>query len=387
MTALSQPRTAELPSESTGVLKQPYTGGQRLRVGVIGSGAFAAQGHIPILQAHSNAEVTAICGRTPDRAQAIADQFGIHSIYTDYRELCARPDIDAVTIVTPNAFHADQAIYAFRCGKHVLCEKPLARTLSEARAMLEAANTSGKIHQVYFLYRCLYGVRELRRRVLAGDIGAPYLLRVQYDGWRGLNRDWKVTWQEKQNVSGGGELYNHGSHLFDIARFVLGPIENVTGFLHRIPRKQPDASTGLMADVETDDIAAAWFRYQSGAHGQWFASRATPRSGENGWLEVIGPDGALRAPLSRGRVDCLQIHRPHQPSWEPLPLPAAAGDGLPHCLTTMMNSFVDACIKGCSNLEVDATFVDGVAAQQGIDAVLQANREYTWVPLPEISDT
>lgn len=387
MTALSKLRPAESPCEGTGMLLQSHTDGPRLRVGVIGSGAFAAQGHIPILQTHLQAEVRAICGRNHDRTNAIAAQFGIQTVYTDYRELCARPDIDAVTIVTPNAFHADQAIYAFRCGKHVLCEKPLARTLSEARAMLEAADASGKIHQVYFLYRCLYGVRELRRRVLAGDIGEPYLLRVQYDGWRGLTRDWKVTWQERQDVSGGGELYNHGSHLFDIARFVLGPIENVTGFLHRIPRKQPDASTGLMADVETDDIAAAWFRYKSGAHGQWFASRATPRSGENGWLEVIGPHGALRAPLSRGRVDCLQIHRPHQTSWEPLPLPAAAGDGLPHCLTTMMNSFVDACIKGCSNLETDATFVDGVAAQQGLDAVLLADKQRTWVSLPEISGT
>ena len=167
MTALSQPRIAEVPCERTGVLKQPNAGGRRLRVGVIGSGAFAAQGHIQILQTNVQAEVRAICGRNHDRTNAIAAQFGIQTVYTDYRELCARPDIDAVTIVTPNAFHADQAIYAFRCGKHVLCEKPLARTLSEARAMLEAASTSGKIHQVYFLYRCLYGVRELRRRVLA----------------------------------------------------------------------------------------------------------------------------------------------------------------------------------------------------------------------------
>ena len=76
----------------------------------------------------------------------------------------------------------------FEYGKHVLCEKPMARTHLRLEAMLEAANASGKIHQVDFLYRHLYGVRELRRRVLAGDIGKPYLLRVQYDGWKGLDR-------------------------------------------------------------------------------------------------------------------------------------------------------------------------------------------------------
>lgn len=387
MTALSQPRTAELPCESTGVLKRPYTGGQRLRVGVIGSGAFAVQGHISILQTHSQAEVRAICGRNYDRTNAIAAQYGIQTVYTDYRELCARPDIDAITIVTPNVFHADQAMTAFQYGKHVLCEKPMGRTTSEARSMLDAAIASGKIHHVDFLYRHLYGVQELRRRVLAGDIGKPYLLRVQYDGWKGLDPDWKIGWRERQELAGGGELHDHGSHLFDIAGFVCGRIQSVTGFLHRIPRQQPDASNGLPADVETDDIAAAWFLHECGVHGQWFASRATPRSGENGWLEVTGPEGALRASLSRGTVDRLQVYRPNQTSWEPLPLPAAAGDGLPHCLTAMMSSFVDACIKGHSNLEVDATFVDGVAAQQGLDAVLLADKQRTWVPLPEISGT
>ena len=102
---------------------------------------------------------------------------------------------------------------------------------------------------------------------------------------------------------------------------------------------------------------------------------------------MTGPDGALRASLSRGRVDAFNFTGQIKRGWEPLPLPAAAGDGLPHCLTAMMSSFVDACIKGHSNLEVDATFVDGVAAQQGLDAVLLADKQRTWVPLPEISGT
>jgi predicted dehydrogenase len=287
--------------------------------------------------------------------------------------------------VTPNAFHAEQAVMALQYGKHVLCEKPMARTMTEARVMLEAANASGKVHQVNFMYRHLYGVRELKRRVLAGDIGEPYLLRVQYDGWRGLNPDWKIGWRERQELSGGGELVDHGSHLFDIARFLFGRIEHVTGFLHRIHRKQPDVTNGLIADVETDDIAAAWFQHECGIRGQWFASRATPRSEENGWLEVIGPEGALRASLGRGTVDQLQISRPKQISWEPLPLPAASGEGLPHCLTASMNRFVDACIKGYSDLEVDATFIDGVAAQQSLEAVMVANDRLAWVPLSDIS--
>ena len=235
MGQLSRSRSSGAPRGSTGEAKQRGTGRTCVRMGVIGSGAFAAACHIPGLQAQSQAEVTAICGRNYEHTRTVAEQFGIPSVYTDYRELCARPDIDAVTIVTPNAFHAEQAVTAFQYGKHVLCEKPLARTMTEARVMLEAAIASGKVHHVNFMYRHLSGVRELKRQVRAGDIGEPYLLRVQYDGWRGLNPDWKIGWRERQELSGGGELLDHGSHLFDIARFLFGRIEHVTGFLHRIP--------------------------------------------------------------------------------------------------------------------------------------------------------
>jgi predicted dehydrogenase len=357
----------------------------RVRVGVIGTGTFAIEGHISKLQALPHAEVVAVCGRSQDRAHAIAKQFRIPSVFSDYRELCAKADIEAVTIVTANVLHAEQAMIAFQHGKHVLCEKPLARTLSEAQAMLDLALASKKIHHVNFPYRYLYGVRELRRRVRAGDIGDPYLLRVQYDGWKGLDPEWRIGWRERQEVAGGGELYDRGSHLFDIARFLFGRIDQVTGFVHRIPRKRVDASTNRTASVETDDIAAAWFRHESRIRGQLFVSRATPRSGENGWLEVSGTKGALRASLSRGQIDRLEFCPSAETSWHPVPLPAAADDGQPHCLTASMGAFIDACIKGQSNPDVDASFIDGVAAQQALDAVLRANEEFIWVHLSDVS--
>src|SRR6185369_18071118 len=101
--------------------------------------------------------------------------------------------------------------------------------VAEAREMVLAAEASGKVHQAGFTFRYAYGVRELRRRVRAGDIGQPYYLRIQYDNWVGLRPDWQVGWKEKRELAGGGLLYDLGSHLFDIGRFVLGPIESVGG--------------------------------------------------------------------------------------------------------------------------------------------------------------
>jgi len=352
-----------------------------LRFGVIGAGKFAEVCHVPGLQSHPQAEVVALCGRRYDHARAMADRLSVPDIHTDYRELCARNDIDGVTIVTPNVCHAEQAITALQCGKHVLCEKPLAMNLAEARKMVHVAETSGKIHQVAFTFRYTYSVQELRRRVRRGDIGQPYYLRIQYDGWDGLRPDWKVSWQEKLAVAGGGMLYNLGSHLFDIASYVLGPIKTVTGFVHNVPRQRIESHTGEPIAVETDDIAAAWFCFENGVRGQWFISRITPPYTENGYLEVIGPEGALQASLSRGSVDVLRVSHPTKPEWEEAPLPAEARDKKPHCLNIMMRSFVDACLRGKLNEDLDASFHDGLATQQAMTAVLEANHRLTWVAL------
>jgi predicted dehydrogenase len=221
----------------------------------------------------------------------------------------------------------------------------------------------------------------LRRRVQYGDIGKPYYLRVQYDNWNGLLPDRKASWKERQDLAGGGMLYELGSHLFDIARFILGPIAIATGFVQNFPRLRVHCLTNELTNVETDDIAATWFRHENGVRGQWFISRATPAFTDNGYLEVIGPEGALKASLSRGTIDILKISSPARPTWEELPLPDEAYDGKPHCLGLMMHSFVDACLRGKLNENVDASFIDGLAAQRAMAAVVEANEHLTWVPL------
>ncbi len=268
---------------------------RRLRFGVIGTGSFAEACHVPGLQSHPQAEVVALCGRRYDRVRAVADRLHIPDVHTDYEELCSRNDLDAVTIVSPNVEHARQARAALTSGKHVFCEKPLGMTVSEASEMVRAAEASGKVHQVAFTYRYLYGVQELRRRLLQGDIGTPYYLRVHYDCWQGLQPDYQVGFRDKLDLAGGGMLYDLGSHLFDLARFVLGPIETVTGFSQLVPRQRVDSHTGKLANVETDDIAAAWFIHENGIRGQWFASRVTPSCGDKGYLEVIGPGGGVES--------------------------------------------------------------------------------------------
>jgi len=313
----------------------------------------------------------------------MADRLGIPEVYTDHRELCSRDDLDGVTIASPNYLHAEQSIAAFASGKNVFCEKPLALTVKEAREMLAAAEKSRMVHQVAFTYRYLDGVRELKRRVQAGDVGEPYFIRLSHSEWRDIDTGRKSFWRGKQRYAGGGVSFDVGSHLFDLVHFILGPIDAATGFLQSIPRRHVDSETSEAVDVETDDLASAWFRLKSGIQGQWFASRVAPSHMGKAYVEVIGREGALQASLSRGAVDVLRLSRPSRPEWVECELPRGAGvtDEIPHCLTAMMQSFVESCLRGQIDEEVDATFKDGLVVQQGLAAVTESNQRSDWIRL------
>lgn len=354
-----------------------------LRVGVIGSGRFAEQCHLPALQSHPQAKVVAIWGRRPERLQSLAARFEVPAVYTDYLELCARPDIDAITVVSANRDHAEHVVAALVAGKHVFCEKPMATNLTEADEMVRLAESSGKIHQMAFTYRYLQGLQELRRRVKAGDIGVPFHLRAHHNSWDGLQSPSALGYRGDRRAAGGGVLYDVGPHLFDLARFLLGPIQSTMGFSHRVPRSQlTQASDAPNAEHQgTDDLASAWFTHENGVRGHWFASRVMPWFGEKAHVEVVGDGGTLRASLSRGGVDVLRVAHPTKSGWRSVPLPTQPESGLPNALSAMMHSFVDACLRGKLNANVDASFHDGFAAQLALVSIERANPNLPWVQL------
>ena len=355
---------------------------KKIRVAIIGTSSFAEVCHIPGILSHPNAEISAIYGRDAEKAKSLAAKFGIPYATDDLEALCADPNIDAVTIASANSAHANQAIIALSHGKHVFCEKPLAMNDSEADAMLKAAILSGKIHQVAFTFRYNFGIRELKRRIAAGDIGTPFHTRIQYDRWDGLAFTSRASWRDRREVAGAGLLFDLGSHLFDIHRHVLGPLDSVIGYTHTVPRMLPHKDSGELMEIETDDIVNAWIQHQNGLRGQFFISRVTPPFAELGYLEVIGSEGALKAALSRGGVDFLKASKPDSPEWINLPLPPEASDGKTHALDMMMRGFVDSCLAGKINLEVDATFEDGCAAQFAMSALMKSQTSMRWENIP-----
>ncbi len=341
---------------------------RKLRVGVIGAGAFARACHLPGLASHPRAEVVMLCGRDAARSEALAAEFGVRSVTLEPAELCASKEVDAVTICTPNNVHGHHALLALAHGKHVFCEKPLALTVDEATAMVAAAKKANVVHQVGFTFRHLFGVQELRRRVEKGDVGEPLVLRIHHQYFDGVTGGDDIRWQHRLEDAGGGVLRDSGSHLLDLARVILGPVAAV----------KAELGCGGRPGVETDDVATVKLRHESGVRGECFASRLAAAKQPN-YVEVLGTEGALHALISRGGFDALR--RFGQREWHDVRLPDEASGESFHALHRMMHSFVDGCLKEQLD-KAAASFDDGLAVQQIIAAAEEAARTREWVGLP-----
>jgi predicted dehydrogenase len=343
---------------------------EKVRCAVIGAGGFAEVCHVPGLQTHPRAQVVVLCGRDEERRRAMAARLGVPETAADYRQVVARPDIDAVTIATPNVCHREIAVAALEAGKHVFCEKPLAMDAAEAEAMARSARVSGRIHQVAFTFRYTHGVGRLRELLREGAIGQPFFVRMVGEGWGDLRPDATVAWRHQAALAGAGMLGDMGSHYFDLVNWVVGPVAEVCGMLHTVERTRPDRE-GRPIRVDSDDLAYVWFRTREGVQGEFRSSRVTPSHEDSGFMEVVGDRGALRAYLSRGNRDELRLLRPGG-EVEEVPLPEESRSGETYALGRMMRSFVDSILRGRSEDDLDPTFEAGRAAQRAQDAVLRS---------------
>lgn len=159
----------------------------KVRVGVIGTTGYAEGVHIRSLASHPRAEIVALCGRDRDRAQEVAARHGISAVFTDYREMIERGNLDAIVIVARDELHHPITMDAIDAGLHVLCEKPLASTAAQAREMYERAEAAGVKHMRFFNLRASPYLRHLRRLVEQGYLGRCYAAEISIVNGFGLS--------------------------------------------------------------------------------------------------------------------------------------------------------------------------------------------------------
>jgi predicted dehydrogenase len=224
-----------------------------LRIGLVGVGAAAQINHIPALKRLEGVEIAALCDRDPEKASRVAQKFGIPTAHVRFDDLLADDSIDAVDLCTPNFLHAPMASAALEAGKHVLCERPLARSADEASAMVRAAKKADRILMCALQHRFRADAQLLRKFVDKGDLGELFFAKA---GWLRQRTEWDSDeWRRQKRESGGGVVLDLGFQMLDLSLWIMGhpAVASVTASVHR-SRKG-----------EVEDSATAFLRLENGA--------------------------------------------------------------------------------------------------------------------------
>jgi len=285
-----------------------------IRVALFGSG-WIQEFHARAIFERADAELVAVANHREASARALAEKFGIPRVTTDWEALAADPEVDAVVVATPNALHAPQSIASLRGGKHVLVEKPMATSVAECDAMIEASEASDASLMVAHCWRFRAEVQEMRALIRSGELGEVVSTR----GY-GVHANWGPSgWFVDPELAGGGALVDMGVHAIDTARYLLGDPTPV----------RVCATVGRRyGTYDVDDDAHLLISWSNGVTSQV----------ESGWwwpqLPGLEADTEVFATKGYSRI------------WSP----DLATDDYEHCTQPMysvqMNEFLDAIAEG-----------------------------------------
>jgi len=333
-----------------------------------------------------------IVGRNAQETAAAAGLFGWQEASTDWRQTVARPDIDLVDISTPGDLHCEMALAAAAAGKHIICEKPLANTLEQARRMLAAVQKAKVRHLVMHNYRRVPAVALAHKLIEEGRLGKLYHFRARYLQDWAMSPDLHLVWRFSAASAGSGALGDLGAHIVDLARYLCGEITEISATLETFIKQRPAApGSSRKQKVTVDDAAAMLVRFHNGALGTLEATRfASGRKNQN-TFEINGSLGSLAFDLEhlnilkfysqqdagevQGFHDILCVTRgvhPYADAWW------FDGHllGYEHSFTHTVYDFLKALE---SKAKIHPDFVDGVRNQAVLDAAVRASKQKRWV--------
>jgi 1,5-anhydro-D-fructose reductase (1,5-anhydro-D-mannitol-forming) len=262
--------------------------------GIVGLGGIARLVAGAIGQAE-NARLAAVCSRTAEKAREFGSAHGAAAQYADYEAMLADPAVGVVYVATPNALHPPQTLAALGAGKHVLCEKPMALTVADGRAMVERARAAGRLLGVGFHLRHHPVHREMKRLIEAGEIGQPIYASALWGSYSPGLAEQRERWQMQPELAGAGSLMGLGVHGIDLLGWLLG---------------QQVVEATAMADgpnerYPVEFLTAATLRFDGGALAQLVSSRRLP-NGLNS-VTVYGTEKRLDGEETLGMAPSGQL--------------------------------------------------------------------------------
>ena len=332
----------------------------------------------------------AICGRNEDAVKEAAKRYGYEGYYTDWRKMLENDAIQVFDNGGPNNAHAEPSIAAAQAGKHVFCEKPLARTTEEAKTMLDAVEKAGVKHMVAFNYRFVPAVVQARKLIESGKLGRIYHWRAVYLQEWGMDPKMPTSWRFQKDIAGSGALGDLGAHIIDLARFLVGEPEKVMGLTQNWISQRPSGSDpAKMVPSDVDDGFVAAVEFENGALGTFEASRFCQGRKNYNSFEINGEHGSIVFNLerlnelnvfwagddpkeTRGFHNAL-ISEGYHPYWSNW-WPHGHMIGWEHSFVHEFHHFFDAIVNKKDVAPYGATFVDGYRNAVICDAIVESAR-------------
>lgn len=349
------------------------------RVGLVGIGGFAQEAYLPALRATNGMEVTLLCGRSRERAEAVNRTWALDARVeegVDGLDRALEDDaVDAVIVVVPDRLHAEMVRVVLDAGRHVLCEKPITIDTASARDLRDLATRTQSVAMMAFTYRYTLALRQARQLIEDGVIGdvASVSYEVHYGGGLG-----DLTWREDGEASPGGIWFDGGSHMIDTVGVLVGPMTAthvVAGTVTRSSGARP-SNPDVAAVVGAVERGTPWFDmvHRGSSHE---SDRKIPVSGVLSRLEhmapdqvrVIGSDGSLGFLLGHGDVEWLDVWRADGEHRRVLTVEeGGAGPQAPKAAARMVEAWRDSLDRGELS-EWDAGFDVGCAVQEVLSGV------------------
>jgi predicted dehydrogenase len=331
-------------------------------------------------------KLIAVAGRNEESVKEAAKRYGYEGYYTDWKKMLKDDRIQLFDNGGPNDAHADPCIAAAQAGKHILCEKPLARSAAESARMLEAVQKAGVVHMVAHNYRFVPAIRLAYDLIKSGQLGEIYHFRAVYLQEWIMDPNFPFVWRLDKSVAGSGTLGDLGSHVIDLARFLVGEPRKVSAMTKTFikQRSNPDGGSG---EVTVDDAFTSLLEFENGALGTIEASRFCAGRKNYQVLEINGSKGSLvynlekfnelevfwkdEKPRETQGFHNVLVSESYHPFWKNW-WPQGHMIGWEHTFVHEIAHLLDAIVNKTPVAPYGATFDDGYKNAVVCDAILKA---------------
>jgi predicted dehydrogenase len=376
----------------TAAHRRPASG--RVRVGVLGAGAWAEFAHLPGYKRDPRCELVAIADPVVERAKAFAEKFGIPNVYASHHELIARTDIDLVDVCTPSATHFELSWAALEAGKHVLCEKPVAYDFRDTIRAAELAKRQGVKTKLGFTFRYSPAMQYMKQLIDDGFVGTPFI----FNGYE-QNSQWldpqnplrQVDHEADQSVIQVSSLEGYGAPIMDLGHLFMGSrFAHVVGTMNNFIPERVVRATGRMMRMNIDDGDIFIGEFASGALGSIQTSFVTVGNYPGLEARVYGSKGALICRLveENGICESLKAASADQVEFREIDVPerfyppggSKRESWRSLFYANLVHSFISEILS--DGPENEGNFEDGAHVQELINAVELSFRERRWVAIP-----